>query len=227
MTRADTEDLETRLGHRFNDRELLSRALTHPSSNSDTARNNQRLEFLGDRVLSLIIADMLIARFPDSTEGDLAPRLNALVRRDAIAGVAREIGLAGCVIMAAGEQASGGRDKPAILADACEALIAALYLDGGLEAARNFIQNLWGPLLGQMTTAPADAKSALQEWTQARKLGIPAYRIVSREGPDHAPQFIIEVAVTGLPAVSGSGASKREAEQQAASMMLESIKPYD
>ena len=216
-------DLEVRLGHRFVDRALLLRALTHASSDSDIAHNNQRLEFLGDRVLSLIIADLLVARFPSDAEGELAPRLNALVRRDTIAEVAREIRLGEEVIMAAAEQASGGRDKPAILADACEALIAALYLDGGMAAARRFVENLWGPRLGRMTLAPADAKSALQEWTQARKLGIPAYRIVSRQGPDHSPLFVIEVAVAGLPCAQGSGASKREAEQAAAEAMLASM----
>lgn len=220
MTRASTLDLQDRLGHRFAGSDLLTRALTHASAEADITRNNERLEFLGDRVLALIIADLLLARFADQSEGGLALRLNALVRRETLADVARDIGLAGAIIMASAERSSGGSDKPAILADTCEALIAALYLDGGMAAARNFVEKQWGPRLDAMITAQADPKSALQQWSQGRKLGIPAYNVTGRAGPDHAPQFIVEVSVTGLPPASGSGASKREAEQAAAGAML-------
>lgn len=217
-------DLESRLGYRFSDRDLLVRALTHASASADILCNNERLEFLGDRVLSLVIADMLVAHYPHDAEGQLALRLNALVRREAIAEAAGEIGLGGALILAAAEHASGGREKPALLADACEALIAALYLDGGMPAARGFVEKLWGKRLGDMRLAPSDAKSALQEWSQARKLGTPDYRVIGRDGPDHAPRFAVEVLLPGLVPARGAGASKREAEQAAATAMLESMK---
>lgn len=224
MTGNSMQDLESRLGYRFRDRELLLRALTHASANADISRNNERLEFLGDRVLSLIIADLVMAQYPQDAEGQLAPRLNAMVRRETLADVAGEIALGEALILAVAEQSSGGRDKPAILADACEALIAALYLDGGMATARGFIENFWGRRLGEMRFAPADAKSALQEWSQARKLGTPDYQVISREGPDHAPQFVVEVMLPGHPPARGAGASKREAEQAAAGLMLENVK---
>ena len=214
------ERLQQRLGYQFRSVDLLRQALTHSSSTAASSRNNERLEFLGDRVLAFLIADLLLQHYPDATEGDLALRLNALVRRETCAAVALEIELGACLILAPAEMASGGQDKPVILGDACEAVIGALYQDGGVAAARAFVEACWTPRLVGVVAAPADAKSALQEWSQARKLGTPVYSVVRREGPDHAPVFVIEVQLPGHRPLCGSGASKREAEQAAAKAML-------
>ncbi|MDO9458929.1 MAG: ribonuclease III [Alphaproteobacteria bacterium] len=215
--------LEQRLGHRFRSSDLLPQALTHSSATGESSRNNERLEFLGDRVLALLVADLLLQHFPDASEGDLALRLNALVRRETCAAVALEVELGACLTLAPAEAASGGRDKPAILGDACEAVIGALYLDGGMAAARGFVEMRWTPRLTGLATAPADAKSALQEWSQARKLGTPDYTVISRDGPDHAPVFVIEVQLPGHAPACGTGASKREAEQAAALAMRRAV----
>lgn len=215
--------LEQRLGHRFRSSDLLPQALTHSSATGESSRNNERLEFLGDRVLALLVADLLLQHFPDASEGDLALRLNALVRRETCAAVALEVELGACLTLAPAEAASGGRDKPAILGDACEAVIGALYLDGGMAAARGFVEMRWTPRLTGLAAAPADAKSALQEWSQARKLGTPDYTVISRDGPDHAPVFVIEVQLPGHAPACGTGASKREAEQAAALAMRRAV----
>ncbi len=215
--------LEQRLGYRFRSSGLLRQALTHSSATGESSRNNERLEFLGDRVLALLVADLLLQHFPDASEGDLALRLNALVRRETCAAVALEVELGACLTLAPAEAASGGRDKPAILGDACEAVIGALYLDGGMAAARGFVEMRWTPRLTGLAAAPADAKSALQEWSQARKLGTPDYTVISRDGPDHAPVFVIEVQLPGHAPACGTGASKREAEQAAALAMRRAV----
>ncbi len=215
--------LEQRLGYRFRSSDLLRQALTHSSATGESSRNNERLEFLGDRVLALLVADLLLQHFPDASEGDLALRLNALVRRETCAAVALEVELGACLTLAPAEAASGGRDKPAILGDACEAVIGALYLDGGMAAARGFVEMRWTPRLTGLAAAPADAKSALQEWSQARKLGTPDYTVISRDGPDHAPVFVIEVQLPGHAPACGTGASKREAEQAAALAMRRAV----
>jgi ribonuclease III len=211
------------LGHQFQSQGLLRQALTHSSVSSDSGRNNERLEFLGDRVLALLIADLLLQHYPDADEGDLALRLNALVRRETCAAVALELELGGYLNLSPAEIATGGRDKPVILGDACEAVIGALYQDGGMAAARRFVERFWTPRLAGLAAAPADAKSALQEWSQARKLGTPAYTVISREGPDHAPHFVIEVSLPGHAPLMGAGASKRDAEREAALAMLRSV----
>lgn len=216
--------LERRIGYHFVSGELLRQALTHASVTTDNSRNNERLEFLGDRVLALLVADLLLQHYPDAPEGELALRLNALVRRETCAAVAQEIGLGNYLVLAASEAASGGREKPAILSDACEALIGALHQDGGLAAAQNFVHQWWTPRLAGVEIAPGDAKSELQEWSQARKLGTPAYRVINREGPDHAPVFIIEVELPGYAPQRGAGNSKREAERTAAQAMLDSVR---
>ncbi|MEQ1889672.1 MAG: ribonuclease III [Alphaproteobacteria bacterium] len=219
--RADRlKQLEQRLGYHFRSDDLLRQALTHSSASS---RNNERLEFLGDRVLALLVADLLLQHYPSADEGDLAMRLNALVRRETCAAVALEIELGACLSLAPAEAATGGRDKPAILGDACEALIGALYLDGGMDAARAFIETLWTPRLAGVTAAPSDAKSALQEWSQARKLGTPVYTVAGRDGPDHAPLFVIEVHLPGFAPLRGTGPSKRDAEREAAQAMLREV----
>ena len=221
-SRSSTEtlsELETRLGHSFKDKDLLTRALTHASASSIVS--NERLEFLGDRVLGLVIAEQLHHRFPEDPEGILALKLNALVRSEACAKAADKIGLGEFLILANSEVASGGRRKGAILAGACEAMIAALYLDGGFKVAHDFILANWEEQFAGLNRDMRDAKTALQEWAQAKKGGAaPVYKLIKREGPDHAPRFVVEASVAGQEPVTGEGSSKREAEQAAARAML-------
>jgi ribonuclease-3 len=211
--------LEEQLGHRFADPKLLERALTHSSANGHAS--NERLEFLGDRVLGLIIAQKLYARYPEDTEGMLALKLNALVRKEACAAAAIAAGLPEHLILANSEARSGGRNKAVILAGACEAVIAALYFDGGSEAAKRFIERYWADAFAALNSDMRDAKTALQEWAQSRSAKTtPIYRLVRREGPDHAPAFIVEVSAGDQEPATGEGRSKREAEQAAAQTML-------
>jgi ribonuclease-3 len=216
-------DLEARLGHTFRNPELLSRALTHSSASSSVS--NERLEFLGDRVLGLIAAEKLHALYPDDAEGSLALKFNALARQEACAKAAEEAGLADHIKLANSEVMSGGRKKAAILAGTCEAVIAALYLDGGFEVARAFVEKYWTDAFATLDQDMRDAKTALQEWAQGRKEfpSPPVYRVVKREGPDHAPRFEVEVSVNGYDPVMGEGGSKREAEQSAAKAMLKKL----
>lgn len=220
----DLQALEDRLRHRFATPSHLERALTHASAVAEThqapSESYQRLEFLGDRVLALVIADMLIAAFPDADEGELARRLTGLVRNESCAEVAIEIGLGNWIRLGGGEVQSGGRRKAAILGDVCEAVIGALFLDGGLAVARAFIVENWRKRMLNWTGPLRDAKTTLQEWVQGRGLAAPKYEIVQRSGPDHAPSFEVEVKVDGMSAVVGSGRSKREAEQKAATAVL-------
>ncbi len=221
--RGKPEALAERLGHAFADPGLLREALTHQSAvpnRGAAAASYQRLEFLGDRVLGLVVAELLLARFPDEPEGDLARRLAALVRRESLSVVAEELALGRFVILARAEIEAGEDSNPALLADACEAVIGALYLDGGLGPARAFITRFWTPLLEAAPAPPQDAKTALQEWAQGRGLPLPGYREVEREGPDHEPLFHVEVAVEGQPPARGEGRSKRLAEKAAAAALL-------
>jgi ribonuclease-3 len=216
-------DLEARLGHVFKDRDLLKRALTHSSANATAS--NERLEFLGDRVLGLIAAEKLHALYPGDAEGALALKFNALVRQETCARAAEAAGLADQLILANSESSSGGRRKAAILAGVCEAVIAALYQDGGMEAARRFVECYWTEAFGSLDRDMRDAKTALQEWAQSRKgdASAPAYTLVQRVGPDHAPRFVVEVSVSGQTSQTGEGRSKREAEQDAAKKILMSL----
>ena len=228
--KADIESLSEALGHRFARRDLLIEALTHKSAAGDGNANRfgyERLEFLGDRVLGLIIADILLKRFPDEDEGSLAPRFAALVRREALAEVAMKIDLARHLVLAPGEEKSGGRTNSGLLADACEAIIAALYLDAGLETASRFIVRYWAPLMAATDKPPRDAKTRLQEWAQERKLRLPVYQTLSREGPPHSPTFTVRVSVEGLPPAEAKGRSKRAAEQDAAGEMLQAFAKGD
>jgi ribonuclease-3 len=209
-----------RFGHVFNDPRLLEQALTHASTGG---ADNERLEFLGDRVLGVVIAEMLIRRFPQAREGDLALKLNALVRAETCARVAVQCGLDAAIIMAPSEARTGGRRKPAILGDACEALIAALYLDGGFAAAERFVHTYWEPLLDEVQGDLRDPKNALQEWAQAQKLGAPTYRLHRRDGPDHAPHFTVQVTIGSLPPAEGEGTSLRAAEQDAARNLFQKV----
>lgn len=219
--------LERTLGHRFNDPALLEGALTHPSAGLPARQEHsyERLEFLGDRVLGLVIAELLLARYPAENEGALTRRLAALVRRGALLQVAREIGLERFLRMGTvGRDAAQGFETA--LADGCEALIGALYLDGGLPAAALFIWRVWSPLLAAEVRPARDAKTALQEWAQARGRGLPAYRIVGQEGPPHRPHFTVEAAIDGTPPAVGRGGSKRAAEQAAAKMLLKALQGH-
>ncbi len=226
---SDCDALADRLGHRFSQPGLLEQALTHPSSGGGrrsrrdraAALAYERLEFLGDRVLNLIVADMLLAAFPDEPEGALAKRHAALVRRETIAQVARRLDLAAHLILGAGEASSGGRDNPAILADALEAVIGALYRDGGLAAAQQFVQPHWQDLVAGAEKPPQDAKTQLQEWAQARGLPRPAYRLVAQRGPAHEPAFDVAVEITGYAPVVATAGNKRQAEMAAARRFLE------
>ena len=220
MRRTDRAALTRLLGHAFRDPALLEQALTHPSAATGARADNQRLEFLGDRVLGLCIAEALLEAFPGAAEGELAPRFNALVRRETLAEVAAGIDLGGHLRLGRSESISGGRRKAAILADATEAVIAALYLDGGMEAARAFITVHWRDRLRGLRSAPTDAKTRAQEWAQARGLAPPAYRLLAQSGPDHAPEFTVEAKLETGETATGRAGSKKMAEQEAASALL-------
>ena len=202
---------------------MLKRALTHSSANATAS--NERLEFLGDRVLGLIAAEKLHALYPGDPEGALALKYNALVRQETCARAAEAAGLADQLILASSESSSGGRRKAAILAGVCEAVIAALYQDGGIDAARRFVECYWTEAFGSLDRDMRDAKTALQEWAQSRRgdAAAPVYTLVKRVGPDHAPRFLVEVSVSGQASQTGEGRSKREAEQDAAKKMLTSL----
>lgn len=212
-----------RLGYAFSDPALLRRAITHSSARASkaVARDNERLEFLGDRVLGLCVAEMLMETFPEEDEGDLARRFNRLVRKETCAAVADEDWqLGGSMILSGGEALSGGRRKITILGNACESLLGAVYLDGGFDAARGVVRRFWEPRLLETDTVPPDPKTALQEWAQGKGLGLPNYVVTERKGPDHAPLFEVRVEIEGREAAVGAGASKRMAEQEAAQAML-------
>ena len=218
--------LEEELGHHFAKPDLLIEALTHPSAvrrRGISRRGYERLEFLGDRVLGLIIAELLWRRFPSEAEGELTRRHTHLVRRDALAEVAHAVGLGKQLIVSAGEDAAGVRGNPSVLADVCEAVIAALYLDGGLAAARRFVERRWEPRLSSLGAPPCDPKTALQEWVQARGLPLPDYRTVATEGPAHRRRFTVSVTVEGLAPATASGSSKRAAETAAAAAALAAL----
>jgi ribonuclease-3 len=212
-----------RIGHRFADPALLVAALTHGSIASPARPDNQRLEFLGDRVLGLAIAEAVLAHDPAAREGDLAPRFNALVRRETCAAVALATGLGEVLRLGRSEMLSGGRHKEALLADAMEAVIAAVYLDAGFEAARALVLRLWGGRIAAAGGDARDAKTSLQEWAQARGLPPPDYVETAREGPSHAPMFSIEVRLASGESARAQAGAKRTAEQAAARILLERL----
>jgi ribonuclease-3 len=216
------KQLEERIGYAFEDRGLLREALTHGSAvdpKRKKVRSYDRLEFLGDRVLGLIVAERLLDEHEDRTEGELAPRFNALVNKHACARAARAADLGAVVILSPSEEASGGRQKEAILGDICESVIAALYLDGGFEVARAFVTRFWGEAFAEVDEAARDAKTALQEWAAAERRGL-SYEVVERTGPEHAPHFVIEAHVEGFEPMRGEGGSKRAAQRKAAAAFL-------
>ena len=220
---AELKKLEKAVGYRFKDRDILLLALTHASFGDGAAgqTDNQRLEFLGDRVLNLLTAEKLYEIFSGVDEGGLAPRLNALVRKETCARVAREIGLGDFLRLSKSEHKTGGRDKDSILGDACEALLGAIYIDGGVDAARDFFDAFWKKELKAVVKKPKDPKTLLQEWALARGLGVPDYKTVGRSGPDHAPKFKVEVSIEGIDPERGKGDSKRAAERAAAAALFE------
>lgn len=220
-----SEALSQKLGHSFKDQALLKRALTHASA--DSIVSNERLEFLGDRVLGLIVAEKLHALYPQDAEGALALKFNALARGAACARAAVAAELAEHVILANSEKSAGGRTKPAILSGVCEAVIAALYLDGGMDAARGFVERYWTDMFDELGHDMRDAKTRLQEWAQGRgkESSAPVYTLKERAGPDHAPRFVVEAQVAGFAPVTGEGGSKRQAEQDAATKLLAKVQP--
>jgi len=216
-------ELQSRIGYTFKDRSLIDRALTHASYGDGRkgVRSYERLEFLGDRVLGLMTAEALFRLFDNAKEGVLASRLNALVNKVACAEVAREAGLGEALKMGRSEDRGGGRDKTSILGDACEALIAALYLDGGRPAAQAFYDRFWGPRIEALRARPENPKSSLQEWAARTGRGVPRYQLTERSGPDHRPVFTVEVTVTPLEPAIGEGGSKQAAERAAATALLQ------
>ncbi|WGH79211.1 ribonuclease III [Jannaschia ovalis] len=216
----ELDAFQDRIGHRFARPDLLVRAMTHASIASDTRPDNQRLEFLGDRVLGLVMAEALMGSDKEAAEGQLAPRFNALVRKETCAEVAREIDLGAVLKLGKSEQVTGGRRKMALLGDAMEALIAAVYRDAGLDAARAMVLRLWGDRVARVESDARDPKTALQEWAQARGMKPPVYAVADRSGPDHAPVFRIRAELADGRGAEGEAPSKRAAEQAAASALL-------
>jgi len=238
MASTDPDRLMAALGHRFDDPAMLTQALTHTSvahgrrppkgasktgAKSGRALSNERLEFLGDRVLGLIVAELLFAEFPDEAEGALAKRLAQLVRRETLAEVARDIDLGAYLVADVGEGAQEAESQ-SMLANCCEAVIGALYLDGGLDAARRFVVPRWLELARAERKPPQDPKTELQEWAQALGKPLPTYRESGRQGPPHAPVFSVEVMVEGEAPAAGEGRSKRAAESAAAQALLDRLK---
>lgn len=217
---ADLAAFAARIGHDFARPELLIRAVTHASIATPGRPDNQRLEFLGDRVLGLVMATALMRADKGAREGQLAPRFNALVRKETCADVARQVGLGEVLKLGRSETMSGGKRKEALLADAMEAVIAAVHLDAGFDAAEALVLRLWGDRIANVAEDARDAKTALQEWAQARGLPPPEYTEVAREGPDHAPVFTVEARLSSGEAERGTATPKRLAEQAAASALL-------
>ena len=214
---------EQRLGYEFSNLSLLIEALTHSSIASDFRKDNQRLEFLGDRVLGLVMAEALLEIDQTAPEGTLAPRFNALVRKETCAEVARQIELGGVLKIGRSEMVSGGRRKDALLGDGMEAVIAAIYKDGGFEIAKTIIIKLWGDRIKNVKVDARDAKTMLQEWAQARGQNPPNYEVISRSGPDHAPDFLVKVILASGETSEAMAGSKRQAEQMAAKELLQKI----
>lgn len=222
--RRGASSLEERIGYRFTDAALLDSALSHISALKgvrNRAGSYQRLEFLGDHVLGLVISDMLFRAFPKADEGELSRRLADLVRKETCAEIARTIELGPAIRLGASEANAGGRTRPAILADVCEALIGAVYLDGGFAAAAALVGKLWEVRMRTKAPPLRDPKTVLQEWAQARGMPTPVYREIARSGPDHDPEFRVAVQLPKLAPAEGSGRSKRAAEQAAAAALME------
>jgi ribonuclease-3 len=228
------EELAQTIGYEFTCPDLLVEALTHPSAPSSSRRGRggrraagwrtyERLEFLGDRVLGLVIADLLWRQFPAEPEGGLSRRYHYLVRLATLARVATAIGLDRHLVLAPSEAAAGADRNPSILSDVCEAVIAAIYIDGGFPAAFAFVEHWWKPLIAEVGDPPLDPKTALQEWAQARGLALPAYALIETSGPHHAPRFTVEARLAGWDGAVASASSKRGAETRAAAALLDRL----
>lgn len=216
--------LQTQLNYKFKEIIYIKKALTHSSAHHDSlGLDYERLEFLGDRIVNLIVADLLFHAFRDEREGALAKRHTALVRTETLAEIAKELNLGDFVILSDAERKSGGADNDNILADLTEAVTAAIYLDGGFDVAKTFIETAMGDRLHKMTEPPRDPKTALQEWSQAKDLGLPIYTVVGQSGPDHSPEFTVEVTLSGQPPQRATSTSKKRAEKDSAQVMLEFI----
>lgn len=224
MAKRSTAALEKAIGHRFKDPSLLQAALTHRSLARDEGIvHNQRLEFLGDSVLGLMVAELLYELFPEGDEGDLSRRLVSLVNGEQLAAIGAELKLGELLHMSESEEDQGGRTNASNLEDACEAVLGALYLDGGLKAVKKLITQYWKPLALELKEPPKDPKTALQEWVQARSLPLPSYTVLSSEGPAHAPQFVIEVSVKGHGSAKAEAGNKKLAERLAAETLLKKL----
>lgn len=224
---AELSAFEKRLGHKFASPALLVEAVTHASMSTPARSDNQRLEFLGDRVLGLVMAEALLGEDTGASEGQLAPRFNAMVRKEACADVAIQIDLGAVLRLGRSEMLSGGRRKTALLGDAMEAVIAAVYKDGGFDTARDLILRLWGNRIKAVDADARDAKTMLQEWAQARGFKPPEYALVNRSGPDHAPVFEIRAHLQTGAHASATAGSKRQAEQAAAKALLDHLPKED
>ena len=220
-------EFQDRLGHVFAKPDHLIRAVTHSSMSSPHRDDNQRFEFLGDRVLGLVISEALLDADKAAPEGLLAPRFNALVRKETCADVARQIDLGAVLKLGRSEMLTGGRRKEALLADAMEAVIAAVYIDAGFEAARDLVIALWGARISNVETDARDAKTALQEWAQGQGEPPPTYTEIARSGPDHAPVFTIEARLQSGASAQAQAASKRQAQQAAATTLLARVQGDD
>ena len=214
-----SQALSEKLGYRFHDPDLLKRALTH--AGADSAHSNERLEFLGDRVLNLVVAEHIVQALPEATEGELSKLMTRLVNYHACADAARAVGLPDALRVDASATRVGARDNDRVLGDACEALVAALYREGGLDAARRFVSQFWTEKFAHLDAPVKDPKTMLQEWAMARALPLPDYVLLKQQGPSHAPQFTIEVRLPGVAPQVATAGSKRDAEKLAAQMMLD------
>lgn len=220
---ANLDTLQAALGYTFNDPSLLKQALTHSSAASKRLKSNERMEFLGDRVLGLLLAEMLLEAYQDEDEGGIGYRFTALAQRDALARVAGDVGLAEQLKLSTGEHTMGGRENPGVLADAVEAVLAAIYIDGGLAAARSFVHAHWTTIMREDKRPPKDPKTTLQEWAQGRGLGLPKYTVTGQSGPDHQPIFNVSVELADAGTETGEGQNKRAAEQAAAVALLKKL----
>ena len=221
-------DIEKLLGYKFTNKKLLDEALTHPSismqkAESDAIFNYERLEFLGDAVLALVVAELLVNKYPTEREGALAKRHSGLVHGEALAIIAEGLGIAEYIMMTSGEAASGGRQNRSNMENTLEAIIGAIYMDGGIEAGKTFISKHWAKAIEEMIEPPKDAKTSLQEWAQGRGLPIPVYEVITTSGPAHEPHFVVRVTVVGFDPVESAGGSKKKAEKSAAEILLESL----
>jgi ribonuclease-3 len=223
-TLTDITSLQKKLGYQFYDTQLLIQSLTHSGAAINRLQSNERLEFLGDRVLGLVLAQMLLKEFPNETEGEIAYRFSALARSESLTRIAKLIDIASNIHLDRGAEETGSRKNPSILADCCEAIIAAIYLDGGYESAERFINQYWQPLISENQAPPKDSKTLLQEWSQGQGLELPIYTVVDKQGPAHAPYFTIEVTISHKKPAKGQGTSKQIAEQEAARNLMAQLR---